>query len=279
MQSPLHQKPKPFPGEGTDQMGNPGQLAEIPLALLASPLTANQMKSKFLSFIRHQTRHQLVIWFVALILFLGAVNLFWELAESLWQEEALSWDITVMRQLHDGSQPWLDEIFWLITLSGGPLLLLPLFLLAFNLWQQGKQRRALLFIVSFLGTALLNSLLKTFFARPRPDLFPTRVISTGYSFPSGHTMAAAAFFGMLALFFWQQGRYGGAVLAALWIPLVALSRVYLGAHYPSDVLASLALGMIWLIIVWFTYTGQHVNRPSHTEESGRERGRGDGASH
>lgn len=208
-----------------------------------------------------------MIWSVVLLLFLLATKLFWELAEDVYQREALGWDIQVMLGVHELSQPWLDELFWLITLTGGPLILLPLGLIAIYLWRQGKQRRALLFVVSFLGTSLLNSLLKTFFARPRPALFPTRVISPGYSFPSGHAMAAAAFFGMLALFLWQQGRYGWALLAAAWVPVVAFSRVYLGAHFPSDVLASLALGTIWLIIVWSTYTGQHI---SHLHQNSEE---------
>ncbi len=120
----------------------------------------------------------------------------------------------------------------------------------------------MLFIVSFVGTFLLNSLLKFIFARPRPDLFPPLVVEHSYSFPSGHTMSAIAYFGLLALVLWQRGRRGWAVLAGLWVPLVALSRVYLGAHYPSDVLASLAIGTIWLVIVWFAYTGHHVNHSS-----------------
>ena len=225
------------------------------------------MRSKFLPFIRRQTRRQLFIWAGALMLFLLAANLFLELAEDIYRSEALSWDVNVMLAVNRVSQPWLDELFWIITLTGGPLILIPLILIAGRLWQKGQQRRALLFVVSFIGTALLNSLLKTFFARPRPALFPTRVISSGYSFPSGHTMAAAAFFGMLALFLWQQGRYGWALLAAAWVPLIAFSRVYLGAHFPSDVLASLALGTIWLVIVWFTYTGHHVSQFRQPQEA------------
>jgi membrane-associated phospholipid phosphatase len=107
---------------------------------------------------------------------------------------------------------------------------------------------------------LLNSLLKLLFARPRPNVFPPLMAETSYSFPSGHTMSAVAVYGLLALLLWQRGQYAWALLPGLWVPLVALSRVYLGVHYPSDVLASLALGTIWLVIVWFTQTRQHVNQ-------------------
>ena len=120
--------------------------------------------------------------------------------------------------------------------------------------------RCSLVLGSFGGAILLNSVLKLLFARPRPDLFPPLVVEHSFSFPSGHTMSAIAFYGLLALILWQRGRRSWAVLAGLWVPLVALSRVCLGAHYPSDVLASLAIGTIWLVLVWFTHTGQHVNQ-------------------
>ena len=110
-----------------------------------------------------------------------------------------------------------------------------------------------------MGNVILNSLLKLLFARPRPNLFPPVVTETSFSFPSGHAMTAVAVYGLLSLLLWQRGRHSWALLAGLWVPLVALSRVYLGVHYPSDVLASLALGTVWLVIVWFGYTGQHVN--------------------
>ena len=66
-------------------------------------------------------------------------------------------------------------------------------------------------------------------------------------------MAAIAVYGLTAVLLWQRRRTGWAVLAGLWVPLVALSRVYLGVHYPSDVLASLAVGTIWLILVMFVF--------------------------
>jgi len=90
------------------------------------------------------------------------------------------------------------------------------------------------------------------------------VVETSYSFPIGHTLAAIAYYGLLALVLWPWERRGWAMLAGLEVPLVALSRVYLGAHYPSDVLASLAIGTIWLVIVWFVYTGHHID---HSDQS------------
>ncbi len=208
--------------------------------------------------LRPQSRRQLIVWLVALGLLLTAVILFLELAEDVWLKEGFNWDATIMLRIHSLHTPWLDKIFWLITQTAGPLVVVLVVGTAVWFWQHGERTIAMLFIVSFAGTFLLNSVLKLIFARPRPNLFPPLVVEHSYSFPSGHTMAAIAYYGLLALVLWQRGRRGWAILAGLWVPLVALSRVYLGAHYPSDVLASLAVGTIWLVIVWFTYTGQHV---------------------
>jgi undecaprenyl-diphosphatase len=92
-------------------------------------------------------------------------------------------------------------------------------------------------------------LLKLLFARPRPNVFPPLTLETSFSFPSGHTMAAVAFYGLIAILLWRDHHYGWALLPGLWVPLVALSRIYLGVHYPSDVLASLAVGTIWLALI------------------------------
>ncbi len=208
-----------------------------------------------------QSRRQLVVWVVALGLLLTAVILLLELAEDVWLNEGFAWDATLMLAIHSLSRPWLDKVFWFVTQTAGPLIVLPVLVTAVWFWRRGDRITAVLFVVSFVGTALLASFLKTVFARPRPDLFPPLVVEHSYSFPSGHTMSAISFYGLLALVLWERRRQGWAILFALWVPLVALSRVYLGAHYPSDVLASLAIGTIWLVIVWFTYLGspaQHI---------------------
>lgn len=210
------------------------------------------------AFSRFQTRRQLFILVGAIGLLLIAVSLFLELAEDVWLKEGFAWDATSMLDIHSLSRPWLDTIFRLITSTGGPLIGLFVGGTAVWFWRHAERRTASLFVLSFVGSFLLNSLLKYIFARPRPNLFPPLVVEHSYSFPSGHTMAAVAVYGLLALVLWQRGRRGWAALAGSWAPLVALSRVYLGAHYPSDVLASLAIGAIYLVIVWFTAAGQPV---------------------
>ncbi len=104
---------------------------------------------------------------------------------------------------------------------------------------------------SVFGGMLLNRFLKLAFQRPRPYFENPILTFTDYSFPSGHTMAATVFFGVVAAYLvtrtqeWRH-RIPIILLAGLFIGLVAFSRMYLGAHYLSDVLAAMAEGLAWL---------------------------------
>lgn len=114
-----------------------------------------------------------------------------------------------------------------------------------------RRPRALVYLlVCGTGSGVADVLLKLAFARPRPPLALRLVAAGGYSFPSGHSMSAAAFYGALALIATVElGRTRWAV-AALCVAVavaVGVSRVYLCVHYPSDVVAGWALGTSWAI--------------------------------
>ena len=105
--------------------------------------------------------------------------------------------------------------------------------------------------VNLVCVVLLNTALKYLVQRPRPDGF--RLISeSGYSFPSGHSMVAMAFFGLLIWMVWRYHRHD--VMRVVWcvvfglvIVMVGVSRIYLGVHYASDVLAGFCVSLIWLV--------------------------------
>ena len=103
------------------------------------------------------------------------------------------------------------------------------------------------------GGMALNALLKLLFERARPHLDDPLVILETYSFPSGHTAAATVFYGVLAAFlvsrtYRRDLRVAAVAAAVAAIALVAFSRVYLGAHYLSDVLAAMASSTAWLVL-------------------------------
>jgi undecaprenyl-diphosphatase len=125
------------------------------------------------------------------------------------------------------------------------------------LWWKRYRQDWIALTVSVVGVTIINQLVKELFVRARPDLFPHLQNVTGYSFPSGHSQAAAAFFSVLAYLIarrldpkWRLPVY---ILAGIWIVLVGLSRNYLEVHYPSDVLAAFAITVPWSLAVIFVH--------------------------
>ncbi|MHA6718582.1 phosphatase PAP2 family protein [Sphingomonas sp. RS6] len=119
----------------------------------------------------------------------------------------------------------------------------------------GKRAEALLLAGSLLGASALNALLKLAVHRPRPDLVPHLAEVSNASFPSGHAMVSAAAYLVLGVMVaqTQPNRWARATLLALAVLLVLLigcSRVYLGVHWPSDVLAGWCFGSVWALCMF-----------------------------
>jgi undecaprenyl-diphosphatase len=117
------------------------------------------------------------------------------------------------------------------------------------------------------GSVGWNQLLKVLFHRARPDVHRL-IAETGFSFPSGHTMSACALYGAIVFLFWRHGatRFRrGLLLAfgALMIAGIGFSRIYLGVHYPSDVLGAMMAGGLWLTgAIWLYQWGMERRRQS-----------------
>jgi undecaprenyl-diphosphatase len=151
---------------------------------------------------------------------------------------------------------WLAEAARDITALGGWVVLALLTLASVGyLLLQRKLRHALFLAVAVIGAALLSLLLKDVFARPRPELVPHLVVVSSSSFPSGHSMLSTSVYltlgAMLARL--QSSSLVKAYLqlwALLLATLVGISRVYLGVHWPTDVLAGWAAGAAWATLCW-----------------------------
>jgi undecaprenyl-diphosphatase len=113
-------------------------------------------------------------------------------------------------------------------------------------------------LFSLVGSWLLNLILKELVARPRPSVVRL-VEADGYSFPSGHAMVSTAFYGMIGFLLWVHSRGQGKdsrfilPVTAGTICLIGISRIYLGVHYASDVLAGFAAGILWLAVCLWLY--------------------------
>lgn len=131
-----------------------------------------------------------------------------------------------------------------------------------------RWRAAMMVVASLAAGTAFFSIVKLIIQRPRPPLYDARVVQAGFSFPSGHATMATVFYATLAIIVIQAVRSFwlrvlivlGAAVAAFWI---GLSRVYLGVHYPSDVLAGWAGGVLWALLV---LAAAHVWRAGHPGE-------------
>ena len=121
------------------------------------------------------------------------------------------------------------------------------------LWRRAMWNRLLVFVCAMVGESGLNVALKHAFQRQRPVLENPLVTLTSYGFPSGHTMGAIVFYGLAALILAgmaSRRRIEIFVVAVFAVVAIGLSRIYLGAHYTSDVVGAFVAGAAWLAFCW-----------------------------
>ena len=206
--------------------------------------------------------HELSV-LVVLFALLASVWTFVELADDVMKGETGEFDRIIllsMRNPHNLSDPigprWVEEIGRDFTALGGNavLTLLTLAVVGF-LILEGKGRMAFVLIVATLGALSVSTLLKSSIDRDRPNLVPHGSVVYTASFPSGHSMlAASTYLTMAALLVrTQRNRRIKAyilLIAIVTTLLVGMSRVYLGVHWPTDVLAGWTAGAGWALLCW-----------------------------
>lgn len=160
-------------------------------------------------------------------------------------------DEAVLRWISEHRPPALERVMLEITLLGtGTVVITMVVVSALFLWLTNHRYSALLLLIATIGGILLNNLLKLGFGRPRPQVFDWGTHVASLSFPSGHAMSAAVVYGTVAYLAARlQRRHLHRVLtlviAAIVILLISVTRLYLGVHYPSDVIAGVIIGLAW----------------------------------
>ena len=210
---------------------------------------------------------------VGLWIFLGVTE------DVLHHDPLTQFDVTLVDwfQAHHG--PAADQVFRAITALGSPLVLITVALGLAVFLVISKQSLLLNgWLLAFAGGALLNNVLKRAIQRPRPYA-ASASLAGSWSFPSGHAMASLIGYGMLAYVLIILGprsrwvRFAIVACTALLVLAIGLSRLYLGAHYFSDVVGGYAAGLVWLsaCISGLEVTRRGV-RPSRLPESPRDAG-------
>jgi membrane-associated phospholipid phosphatase len=188
-----------------------------------------------------------LLWLGACLLILLGLA---ELADEVLEQEAFFFDETILLWINQFASPTLDRVMLTVTHLGDPAVVVPLACMGFSwlVWRR-QWSIAMVFAINCVGGAVLSTGLKLFFSKPRPALWPQIIDENTYSFPSGHALGSMVLYGfsayLLARRFPQRNRliYG---LAVLLIGGIGLSRLYLGVHWPTDVLAGYGIGFLWI---------------------------------
>jgi undecaprenyl-diphosphatase len=200
-------------------------------------------------------KHQLTRAFITSLIFATGFGL---IAILIHDQQLNRFDQMIMNWIQGLESPAFTYVMKGFTFIGSGVvvaILVPIVAI-FLYFVLGHRRELYLFIGVIIGSALLNEALKLIFHRARPTIH--RIIdATGYGFPSGHSMAAFTLYGIVAFLLWRHlstslQRSMVIFFSALMIVAVGLSRIYLGVHYPSDVLGGYLASGSWLAAsIWF----------------------------
>ena len=194
------------------------------------------------SVFRNNTR--LVVMAIALVVFVAVVQDI--RADDLFRLDALAYRLFVVKL----RRPWITSIMEGISNLSSPIAIGGMWLMVVA-FAPGR-RPGMCALVNLVCTFVINQVLKEIVQRPRPAGF-SLVSEVGYSFPSGHSMVSMAFYGLCAWMVWtyERDRYLRwfcCLSFAVLIALIGMSRIYLGVHYASDVLAGFCVSLAWICI-------------------------------
>ena len=193
--------------------------------------------------------------FVGMLAAIAALFFFGWLADEMLEGDTRIFDDSVRNFVHGFASPPLTMLMQWMSFFGSTLFLTAFgVLIVIALYLKKHRRGAILFTITTVGASVLIVTLKLAFHRARPTPFFNTMLPSSDSFPSGHSLASFCFYGALAVIltsrlknFWLKSTVWIASLAM--ILLVGISRIYLGVHYPSDVVAGFAVGLIWVMAI------------------------------
>jgi membrane-associated phospholipid phosphatase len=221
---------------------------------MLEPESMNSSQKRSLQRLIYQFVSSTVIFWLPVLIFLA-------LANSVREKEPIFGDVAILQALHVLSAPWLDTFFTVITMLGSaPVVITAVVIAAATMFYLGKRRNAVFLIFAAGGTAVIDTVFKLLFQRQRPDLWQHLVVENGYSFPSGHAMISSTL-ALAVILMARQTKYRwyAVIAGSVYALLVGLSRLYLGVHFPSDVLAGWCVSILWIVTLYRVMS--HYGRP------------------
>ena len=219
---------------------------------------------------KHATKRS--IWALGLfaILMIG----FTALARKVRDAETIVFDNEVLRIVHGFSRSMYDApIIWLTNLGGSQIVPVVALVIVVILFMIRRNTAALKIAISVSGAGLINIILKSLFSRSRPELWNTIVTESTFSFPSGHAMASSALAASVIVVTWNsRWRYHMLTIGIIYTISVGFSRLYLGVHYPTDIVAGWMVSVAWVGLVhWiFSKTGKDYSKKNLSQENSQD---------
>ena len=178
-----------------------------------------------------------------------------EFHEEIMEPDSVQIESHLQDEVHEGTNSALTEIMFALSWIGSPIVMVPtVAILATTLWRKCLHHAAALLLISSTGAGVLVVMLKLHFRRLRPTVPWALAHEPSFSFPSGHSVFAVVLYGTLIYLEIRhlpdtRGRIAIIVSAIALIFGIGYSRIYLGVHYPSDVLAGYLVGTVWLMTI------------------------------
>lgn len=188
---------------------------------------------------------------IATVLYWGPIAVLAVLADEVPENDTLHLDAQVLQFIHGISSPWLDTLMIQLTdLGGFGVVSLALAGGVAYLVTKRRWRDSILLLAGVGGAMALNLVLKAHFQRARPEFWQHLVTETSFSFPSGHATMSMALAACAVLLLWRtRWRLLALVLGSIYVLVVGLTRMYLGVHFPTDILAGWCASLLWVLIV------------------------------
>ena len=176
-------------------------------------------------------------------------------------------DKAVLTWINGNSSPALTTFFVSVTQLGGVIAVttITLLLIIFMLFKKAKSK-AVLIALGVGGASGIAFILKAVFERPRPDLWEWLVHETYFSFPSGHAVGSASLALCIMVLFWQtKWRIPTLIVAALYMGIIGVSRLYLGVHYPTDILGGWLVASAWVAFITALMYRRNISKNAKPE--------------
>ncbi len=205
------------------------------------------------SFFRFVQQLLITHWRSLLLLLLGVflpLQVFGELAEDVWENEGgFPWDVPLLLAVHSTANPQLDVVVTMLTKLGVFWGVFPIATVtALVLFNRRRWRSLTYLIVTLLGSIIINRTAKVLLHRVRPHLWESPAPEFDYGFPSGHAMSSMTFVAVLVILTWgSRWRWLVLIVGTIFVLVIGWTRLYLGVHYPSDILAGWMVSVGWAV--------------------------------